>query len=151
MSAEAANHPLLMEGSLDEAVRSDATDSHAGTRSGRFTSLQIAAFALAVGGIIALAIGWFGVSDKVEVWEQLPYLISGGLGGAVLIGLGITAFVANEHAEDRRVSADLEARITQMETKLGAMMNRRLDELEMAVAAELDDLSARVNGTRART
>jgi len=151
MSAEAANHPLLLEGSLDETVRRDAAEAHAGVRGGRFTSLQITAFALAAGGVIALAIGWFGVSDKVEVWEQLPYLISGGLGGAVLVGLGITAYVANEHAEDRRVSADLEARVALMEAKLGTMINRRLDELEMAVAAEFDELSARVNGARARS
>ena len=150
MSAEAANHPLLLEASLDEADTGEATD-RPGSPGGRFTSLQMTAFALAVGGIVALAIGWFGVSDKVEVWEQLPYLISGGLGGAVLIGFGITAYVANEHAEDRRTQTDLEARIGLMEAKLGAMMNRRLDELEMAVAAELDDLAARVNGTRARS
>ena len=142
MSAQAVNHPLLLEQSLD--------DAETGGRSGRYTTLQIVALALGIAGIVALAIGWFGVSDKVEVWEQLPYLISGGLGGAVLIGLGITAYVAHEHAEDRRVSSDLEARIERMEGQLATMLNRRLDELEMAVAAELDELSARVNGTTRR-
>ena len=143
MSAQAVNHPLMLESSLDE------TDAGSG-RSGRFTTLQITALALGVAGLVALAVGWFGVSDKVEVWEQLPYLISGGLGGAVLIGLGITAYVAHEHAEDRRVAGDLEARIERMEGQLATLLNRRLDELEMAVAAELDELSARVNGTARR-
>ena len=142
MSAQAVNHPLLLEQSLD--------DTETSGRSSRFSTLQITALALGIAGLVALAVGWFGVSDKVEVWEQLPYLISGGLGGAVLIGLGITAYLAHEHAEDRRVAGDLEARIERMEGQLATMLNRRLDELEMAVAAELDELSARVNGTARR-
>jgi len=73
------------------------------------------------------------VSDKVEVWEQLPYLISGGFGGAALVGLGVTAFLANEHREDRLRTAELLERV-----------ERRMDELEMAIAAELDELPSRV-------
>lgn len=150
MSAQAVNHPLLVEGSLDDTARA-ATETASAPQGSRFTSLQITAFALAAAGVVALAVGWFGVSDKVEVWEQIPYLVSGGLGGAVLIGLGITAYVANEHAEDRRVSLHLDARLARMEAQLGAAMNRRLDELEMAVAAELDELSSRLAGSRARS
>ncbi|MGH8999085.1 MAG: hypothetical protein ACRDY7_06795 [Acidimicrobiia bacterium] len=80
------------------------------------------------------------MSDKVEVWEQLPYLISGGMVGLVLIGLGITAWMSHEHAEDRLRNAELVERIERMEGDLGRALDGRLDELEMAVAAELDEL-----------
>lgn len=144
MSAQAVNHPLLMEASLDETSPSASDSSTSSTTSGRFSPLQVAAFALASAGLVALAVGWFGVSDKVEVWEQIPYLLSGGLGGAVLVGLGLTAYVAHEHAEDRRASSDLHARIEHLEGELAGRLNRRLDELEMAVAAELDELTERM-------
>jgi hypothetical protein len=139
MSASAVSHPLLLEGSL-EGGSTSGTETSPGAGSGRLSSLQVAALALAIAGVVALAIGWFGVSDKVEVWEQIPYLLSGGLGGAVLIGFAIAAFVAHEHTEDRRTQVALEARIERMEADLSAMFGRRLDELEMAVAAELDQL-----------
>ena len=140
MSAQAVSHPLLLDSSLEGGSPATGTETSPGSSGSRLSSLQVAAIALAIAGLGALAIGWFGVSDKVEVWEQIPYLLSGGLGGAVLIGFAITAFVAHEHTEDRRTSGVLEARIERMEADLTVMLNRRLDELEMAVAAELDAL-----------
>jgi hypothetical protein len=139
MSAQAVSHPLLLDSTLEGGSPTTGTDApDAGGRG--LSSLQVAAIALAIAGLGALAIGWFGVSDKVEVWEQIPYLLSGGLGGAVLIGFAITAYVAHEHTEDRRTQVALEARIERMESDLTSMLHRRLDELEMAVAAEIDAL-----------
>jgi hypothetical protein len=147
MSASAVSHPLLLDNSLESEPSATGADAP-GTGRGGLSSLQVAALALTVAGLAALAIGWFGISDKVEVWEQIPYLISGGLLGAVLIGFGIAAFVAHEHHEDRRASAALESRIQQMEADLTALFQRRLDELEMAMAAEIDQLSSERGRTR---
>jgi hypothetical protein len=140
MSASAVSHPLLVDSSLETDQSTTGHATSPGRRGGGLSSLQVAALALAVAGVVALAIGWFGVSDKVEVWEQIPYLLSGGLGGAVLIGFAITAYVAHEHHEDRRTSGALEARLEQMEVDLTSLLQRRLDELEMAMAAEIDQL-----------
>jgi len=46
------------------------------------------AVALIVGGFVAIAIGWRGVARSIVVAEQLPYLVSGGLGGLALICAG---------------------------------------------------------------
>lgn len=43
---------------------------------------------LAVLGGIVLAVGWFGASGTANVYEQVPYVISGGAGGLGLIVLG---------------------------------------------------------------
>jgi len=40
------------------------------------------------GGIIAILIGWFGASHTPNVFEQIPYMISGGLLGLRLIFVG---------------------------------------------------------------
>lgn len=49
---------------------------------------RAAAVAAVLAGAIALVLGWIGVSGAVYPAEQLPYIISGGLGGFFLLGLG---------------------------------------------------------------
>jgi hypothetical protein len=46
------------------------------------------AAALTIAGLIAVLVGYLGVRDESHIELQLPYLISGGLGGLVLMGLG---------------------------------------------------------------
>ena len=38
-------------------------------------------------GAVAMLIGYFGVSGTLDPGKQLPYLVSGGLGGLVLVGV----------------------------------------------------------------
>ncbi|MCA1842670.1 MAG: hypothetical protein LC792_05665 [Actinobacteria bacterium] len=78
---------------------------------------RVAAVVLAVAGLGVLVAGWFGVSDQVLPAAQIPYLLSGGVVGAVLIAIGATAWI----------SADLRDEW------------RKLDRLEEFAAALLDD------------
>jgi len=39
-------------------------------------------------GALFILIGWIGISGEALVAKQLPYLISGGIGGLALVGLG---------------------------------------------------------------
>src|SRR4051812_21121230 len=99
------DHPLALDAAADSADPVDGSPATEAARrkaagSRRIAPQQIVAAALALAGFVALAIGWIGVANKVEVWEQMPYLISGGFGGAMLLGLGIAVYVAQEHAED---------------------------------------------------
>jgi hypothetical protein len=151
----ARNHPLTLDGGADSSdPGSPATEAARRKAAGprRIAPQQVVAAALAVAGFAALTIGWIGVANKVEVWEQMPYLISGGFGGAMLLGLGVAVFVAHEHAEDRRQRDLLAVRVTQLENQLTAQLTWRLDELEMAIAAEFDRLATdrdiRTSGSR---
>lgn len=45
-------------------------------------------------GALLLLVGWFGVSGTAYTAEQLPYVISGGLGGIALIGVGATLWLS---------------------------------------------------------
>ncbi|HVA42392.1 MAG TPA: hypothetical protein VNF50_02815 [Acidimicrobiales bacterium] len=50
---------------------------------------------LAALGVLVIFLGWYGISGQSIVAEQLPYLISGGLGGVALVGIG-AAFIGTE-------------------------------------------------------
>lgn len=45
-------------------------------------------------GALLLLVGWFGVSGTAYTAEQLPYVVSGGLGGLALIGVGATLWLS---------------------------------------------------------
>jgi hypothetical protein len=57
-----------------------------------------------VAGLLVLLIGWIGVSGTAYPAEQIPYLLSGGLFGAVLIGIGATVWLSSDlHDEWRKL------------------------------------------------
>ena len=56
-------------------------------------SMKALAAALTVAGLIAVLVGYLGVRDQSHIELQLPYLISGGLGGLVLMGLGALVLI----------------------------------------------------------
>jgi hypothetical protein len=87
---------------------------------------QVVAAALVVGGAIAIVVGWYGVSGTSQVWEQMPYFISGGIGGALLLALGLVTWTSYEHLLDRQCVAKL---------------IREQRELEMGLAGEFDTLA----------
>lgn len=45
-------------------------------------------------GFLLIMIGWFGAGDTGLVFEQVPYLISGGLGGLGLMVVGSALYVS---------------------------------------------------------
>jgi hypothetical protein len=62
--------------------------------------------ALIVAGAVALFVGYQGAADAAFVVEALAYIASGGLGGVVLIGGGLTLMLsADLHDEWRKLDA----------------------------------------------
>jgi hypothetical protein len=60
-------------------------------RFGRYLRNQwdrVGAVLCVVGGAIALLMGWLGVSGTLETGKQLPYVVSGAMGGLFLLGAG---------------------------------------------------------------
>lgn len=55
-------------------------------------------------GVTVLVLGWFGVSGTAYPAEQLPYIISGGIGGLFLLGLSTALWLsADLHDEWRKL------------------------------------------------
>lgn len=74
---------------------------------------RVAAWTCVLAGALALLGGWLGVSDKLYTAEQIPYVISAGLGGVFLLGLGgvlwLSADLRDEWTQLDRVEALLAA------------------------------------------
>lgn len=100
-----ADREALEEHPLSVApLSSDASPERRSVIRGSVPALdwrQALGAALAVIGMIAIIIAWFGVSGTLDPGEQMPYISSGGFGGAALIAIGVTLYMANEHARDR--------------------------------------------------
>jgi hypothetical protein len=89
----------------------------AAARDQRYRTLQLVLFAagavLMPLGIVAIMLGWYGVAHTKYQYNQLPYVVSGGLLGLGLVFLGgflyfgaWLAKVANEQRESARQLAD---------------------------------------------
>jgi hypothetical protein len=81
---------------------------------------------LAIGtGAVVMAAGWFGVSGETIVAKQLPYLISGGLGGLVLVGTGVGLLIAEDLRAERDRVGRLESEILEVRDLLRTLVDRR--------------------------
>jgi hypothetical protein len=49
---------------------------------------RVGAWALIAIGFIALLVGWLGISGTTILAAQMPYIVSGGMVGLALIGVG---------------------------------------------------------------
>jgi hypothetical protein len=67
----------------------------------------------ALGGVVALALGWFGASDNTNPAGQIPYVISGGLVGVFLIALASTLWLSADLRDEWR-------KLDRLEQQLGA-------------------------------
>lgn len=68
--------------------------------------LMIAGGALVFAGILLIILGWVGASRTPYVFEQVPYLISGGLLGVALAIVGGLAYFAYWMTQQVRSSAE---------------------------------------------
>jgi hypothetical protein len=67
------------------------------------------AAALVAAGLIALLLGWIGMSGTVLTFQQLPYLLSGGLLGFSLITVGAALWLSADVRDEWRKIDRLEA------------------------------------------
>lgn len=90
-------------------------------------------------GVLIIIIGYFGVSRESIVAKQMPYLISGGVGGMLFVAVG-AVFIATE--DIRRDSGRLD-RLEEMVQQLHQTLLTRVD----APSLEADATSS-ANGSR---
>jgi len=69
---------------------------------------------LIVAGAVMVFAGWLGVSANPQVAVQLPYLISGGIGGLLAAIVGIGLLVSDDIRKDRARIGRLEAAVLEM-------------------------------------
>jgi hypothetical protein len=62
-------------------------------------------------GAIVLFLGWQGASTTEYPAEQLPYIISGGIGGALLVAVGATLLISADLRDEWRKLDRIERRL----------------------------------------
>ncbi|HET9772210.1 MAG TPA: hypothetical protein VFS16_15055 [Acidimicrobiia bacterium] len=79
---------------------------------GRLTDRSArAGIALTVAGGATLAGGWAGLDGSTLLTEQIPWIVSGGLGGLALLAVGLQFFSTAGFAAERRRLERVEAAI----------------------------------------
>jgi len=116
-------HPLRSTGSEPDHRAAARTARWRPSGAGRLDWRQALGGALVAVGAVAIIIAWWGISGTLDPGKQMPYLGSGGIGGAALIALGVTLLISYEHVRDRAALAEVLDRLDDLEARL----DRQLD------------------------
>ena len=73
---------------------------------------RLAGWAAVAAGAISLLLGWVGASAKAFPGDQIPYVISGGLFGIFLLGLGAVLLLSADLRDEWRQLERLERALT---------------------------------------
>ncbi|HEV8626187.1 MAG TPA: hypothetical protein VG034_17170 [Acidimicrobiia bacterium] len=65
-------------------------------------------------GLVVLLAGWIGVSDEALPAAQIPYILSGGVLGIILVGIGATGWLSADLRDEWRKLDDLEGLLGQI-------------------------------------
>jgi hypothetical protein len=93
-------------------------------------------------GGVALLIGYFGVSGTLDPAKQLPYLISGGVGGLFLLGVAAALLFSADLGATRADIAQLQRSVTELSTQIS--------ELRATLEPEPEPVATPANGTTRR-
>ena len=110
-------------------------------------SMKALAAALTVAGLVAVLVGYLGVRDESHIELQLPYLISGGLGGLVLMGLGALVLIQYQMRIQARRFAEMTDTLDEWKEQAIAELRGFLEGAEI----DVEVLTPTTNGRRRRT
>ena len=74
----------------------------------------VLALVAGIAGAVAVFIGYFGVSGTLDPAQQLPYLVSGGVGGLFLLGLAATLLFSTDFSATRNELRQLREEIAEL-------------------------------------
>jgi hypothetical protein len=102
--------------------------------------------ALVVAGAIAITVGYLGIRNESDVALQLPYVLSGGISGVFLLGMGATVAFATWFVDLTRSQREVVNSMEELREDTAALADR-LEEL-LAGAEVVVDGQARSVGSR---
>jgi len=82
---------------------------------------RVVGIAAVVGGAVVLLLGYLGVSGTSYPAEQLPYLISGGLVGVLLVAGGGTLWLSADLRDEWLVLAGIHDELRRLEPEVSAI------------------------------
>jgi len=90
---------------------------------------------IGVAGLVLVLIAYVNVADSTEVELQIPYLVSGGIGGLFALGVAATTIVARELRLDNERLRNVEEGILALETNVATLGEAVEDVLQALDAA----------------
>lgn len=78
---------------------------------------RIAAAGAALLGAVVLLVGWLGVSGEGLPSKQLPYIISGGIGGVFLLGVAAVLWLSADLRDEWRVLEEIRVALVQQQAE----------------------------------
>lgn len=109
--------------------------------------LKTLAAALTIAGLVAVLVGYLGVRDESHIELQLPYVISGGLGGLALMGLGALVLIQYQMRLQARRFAEMTDSLDEWKEQAIAELRSFLEGAEI----DVEVLTPLTNGRRRRT
>ena len=109
--------------------------------------LKTLAAALTIAGLVAVLVGYLGVRDESHIELQLPYVISGGLGGLALMGLGALVLIQYQMRLQARRFAEMTDSLDEWKEQAIAEIRSFLEGAEI----DVEVLTPSTNGRRRRT
>lgn len=82
---------------------------------------RVGAWLLVAAGAFVLILGWFGISGTAYPAEQIPYIISAGLVGVFLLGLGAMLWLSADLRDEWRVLKSIDRRLRELEEATGSL------------------------------
>lgn len=108
---------------------------------------RVLAWVCVAAGAIVLVVGWAGVSRYPYPADQLPYIISGGVGGLFLLGLGAMLWLSADLRDEWRKLDEIDRRNARFYE--GQEVAARVSGREApAMPAALPETPASVDDTR---
>jgi hypothetical protein len=74
---------------------------------------RVAAWSCVVLGAVVLILGWHGVANSAYPAQQMPYIVSGGIGGALLVALGATLLISSDLRDEWQKLDQIEQRLAE--------------------------------------
>jgi hypothetical protein len=90
---------------------------------------RLSAAILVAVGAIAVILGWIGVSGADLPSKQLPYLVSGGIGGLYILGVAAVLWLSGDLRDEW-------SRLGEIKTMLGALAGTELVDAEVLGVVE---------------
>jgi hypothetical protein len=109
---------------------------------------RVLAWIVVAAGAIALVLGWVGVSGTPYSFEQIPYVISGGLGGLFLLGVGAMLWVSADLRDEWRKVDELVRLLREEEEDASASASPAVPRLGSAAAVIDGNQAPRGSGSR---
>jgi hypothetical protein len=111
---------------------------------------RVGALVAVAGGALMLLLGWAGVQGKIYPGQQMPYVVSGGLGGIFVLGIGAVLWLSADLRDEWRKLDDVDATLQRIEAAQSGGTTIKLPPDTIGVDGDADEALAAQGGRSGR-